>query len=103
MGDGERSPIVAENGVEDLADRQERAVNAAFAYQNDSPEVMRGVADEHDRSLAGRAPQLTHRNGGDVSCGPQPQWNRIACSEAGQTKRRGESGRLVGSDAGESS
>lgn len=102
VGDGERSTITAQHGVEDLADWEEGAVDAAFAHQNDVPKMICGITDKRDHLFASRAPELTHRNGGDVSGGPQPKWNRVACSQSGQTKRRGESGGLFGSDPRES-
>jgi hypothetical protein len=74
MSDGERSSIMAENCIEDLADRQERAIDAAFAYRNSPLEVMGSVAHEHDRSLAGGALQLTYRDSGDVLGGSHSSW-----------------------------
>jgi hypothetical protein len=99
MGNSERATVVAENRVEDFADREKGAVNAAFAYRDDLLKVIRGVADEHDCSLAGRAPQLTHRNGGNVGAGQHPRRNTVTRHESGQAEGRNESGRLLRSHA----
>jgi hypothetical protein len=83
MGDGERPTIMAKHGVEDLANWQEGTVDAALAYRNDQPEVIRGIADEHDCSLAGGVSNLPYRDGRDVSGASQPRWQGLVRSESG--------------------
>jgi len=46
---GERSPVVAKHGVEDLSHGKEGAVDAALAYPNDPSELIRSVANQYKR------------------------------------------------------
>jgi hypothetical protein len=83
MSDGERPTIMAKHRVEDLANWQEGAVDAALAYLNDQPEVIRGIADEHDCSLTGGISNLPYRDGGDVGGASQPRWHGLVRGEPG--------------------
>jgi hypothetical protein len=86
VGDSERPTVVAQHGVQDLTHRQEGAVEAAFAYRNHSPELIRSVTNQHDRSLTGSCFQLANRDGGDVGGGSKAQWGCVGPSESGQAE-----------------
>lgn len=99
VGDGERPTVIAEHRVEDLSDWQKGAVEAALADGKDLSEVIRGIADEHNRSLASRGLKLMHSDRSDVGGGCQPRWTRVARSEPGQAEGRDESCCLFASEA----
>lgn len=99
MRDCERSAVMAKHRVEDLSHWQEGAVDAALAYPNDSPELIRRVTDEDDCSFTRGVSDLANCHCGDVGGGPQGRWGRVVCSESGQPEARDESRRLVEIDA----
>lgn len=87
VSDGERPAVMTKHRVEDLANWQEGAVDAALGYRNDQPEVIRSIADEHDCSLAGCVSNLPYRDGRDVSGASQPRWHGLVRGESGKAKR----------------
>lgn len=101
MSYGERSAVVAKHRVEDLSHWQEGTVDAALADPNDSPELVRRVADEDDCSLACGVSDLAHRDGSDVRGGNQLRWHGLARSESGEAEGGDESRRLLRCDPGE--
>jgi hypothetical protein len=99
MSYGERSAVVAKHGVEDLSHWQEGTVDAALADTNDSPELVRRVADKDDCSLTRGVSDLTHGHSGDVGGGPQARRRRLVRSESGQVETSDESRGLIEIDA----
>lgn len=86
MGYGERSAIVAQHRIEDLSHGQQGAVDAAFAYPNDSLELVRRVADKDDCSLTSGGSDLAHRDGGDVGPGIEHPRGQVVRSDPGQAE-----------------
>lgn len=102
VSDGERPTVMAKHRMEDLPHWKEGAVDGSLTYGNDPPEVIRAIADEHDRSLAGGAPELVHRDGSNVGRRAQARWGGVAGSKSGQAEGGDQSRRLFWSDARES-
>lgn len=62
MRDDERTPVVSQYRVEDLAYRELRPVGSSFRHGHDLAEPVRGVADEDDHSLSPRMSELSQRD-----------------------------------------
>jgi len=62
VGDGEGTSVVAKYRVQDLSNRDKRAVDRALRDDYGLPEPVCGVAHEHEDALTAQASQLPTRD-----------------------------------------
>jgi hypothetical protein len=98
--DCERHAVVAQDGVEDLADWDRGAVRSTLADRHDAAEAASRAERDRQNMLAAKAPQLAHGDGREIGAPAHRRRGRPGLEACRELQRRDERRSLGRPDAG---